>query len=232
VRPEEVALEKAREASAQFLEGLPDYFCEELMTRYQSESHPVNWRPLDVVSMALVYEHGQESYRNLAINGKPTKRNIEDLDGSWSTGEFGTVLADVFSPATAADFEFRKESRSSGRSSLLYDFSVDREHSHWRIMVASQLLKPAYQGRVWIDKETHRVLRIEMEAIKLPEAFPIDHVESATDYDFTRIAERQFLVPVHSESLSCQRGSDNCARNVIDFRNYHKYTGESSITFQ
>ena len=27
------------------------------------------------------------------------------------------------------------------------------------------------------------------------------------------------------------RGSNYCSRNVIDFRNYHKYEGESSITY-
>src|SRR5262249_19432228 len=103
-RPEDVALDKAREAAASFLETLPNYVCKELMTRYQNTSHIVSWQPLDVVSTALVYENGRESYRDISINGKPTKKNIEDLPGAWSTGEFGTVLADIFSPATAADF--------------------------------------------------------------------------------------------------------------------------------
>jgi hypothetical protein len=231
-RPEEVIIEKAREAAGNFLETLPNYFCHEIMTRYQSAPNSKNWQPLDIVSMALVYENRQESYRNLEINGKPTKKRMEDLSGSWSTGEFGSVLADVFSPATAADFEYRKESRSAGRASLVYDFSVEREHSHWRIMVASQLIQPPYQGSVWIDKETHRVLRIEMQATHIPDAFPSDRVEMATDYEFVRFAELQFLVPVHAETLGCQRDSNTCSRNAIDFRNYHKYAGESSITFE
>jgi hypothetical protein len=201
------------------------------MTRYHSESQKANWQPIDVVAMALVYDRGQESYRDITINGKATKKSIEDLSGAWSSGEFGTVLADLFSPATAADFEFRKEARSAGRASMVYDFSVEREHAHWRIMVASQLITPPYKGSVWIDKATNRVLRIEMQATHIPEAFPIDKVEMATDYEFVRFGERQYLVPVHAENLGCQRDSDNCTRNVIDFRNYHKYSGESTITF-
>jgi len=230
-RPEEVIIEKAREAAGSFLESLPNYYCQELMTRYQSAPNSKNWQPTDVVSMALVFENGKESYRNLAINGKATKKNIEDLSGSWSTGEFGSVLADVFSPATAADFEYRKESRSAGRASLVYDFSVEREHSHWRIMVASQLVSPAYKGSVWVDKETSRVLRIEMQATHMPDAFPVDKVEMATDYEFVRFGDRQYLVPVHAESLGCQRDSSSCNREAIDFRNYHRYAGESNITF-
>lgn len=231
LRPEEVIIEKAREAAATFLETLPNYFCQELMTRYESESMHANWRPLDVVSMALVYENGQESYRNLAINGKATKKKMEDLSGAWSTGEFGSVLADVFSPATAADFEFRKESRSGGRAAMVYDFSVEREHSHWRIMVASQLIQPPYKGSVWIDKETNRVLRVEMQAAQLPDAFPSDKVEMAVDYEFLGFGDHKYLVPVHAETLGCQRDTETCSRNAIDFRNYHKYSGEATITF-
>ena len=231
-RPEEVIIEKARAAAGNFLESLPNYYCHEIMTRYQSGSNSKNWQPIDIVSMALVYENRQESYRDLQINGKATKKHIEDLSGSWSTGEFGSVLADLFSPATAADFEYRKESRSAGRASLVYDFSVERERSHWRIMVASQLITPPYQGSVWIDKETSRVLRIEMQATHIPDAFPADKVEMATDYEFVRFAERQYLVPVHAENLGCQRDTATCSRNAIDFRNYHRYAGESSITFE
>jgi hypothetical protein len=230
-RPEEVIIEKARAAAGNFLETLPNYVCQEIMTRYQSGSNSKNWQPLDIVSMALVYENRQESYRNLEINGKPTKKSIEDLPGSWSTGEFGSVLADLFSPATAADFEYRKESRSAGRASLVYDFSVEREHSHWRIMVASQMITPPYQGSVWIDKETNRVLRIEMQATHIPDAFPSDKVEMATDYEFVRFGDHQFLVPVHAENMGCQRDTSGCSRNAIDFRNYHKYSGESTIIF-
>ena len=36
---------------------------------------------------------------------------------------------------------------------------------------------------------------------------------------------------MHAENLMCQRGSDICSKIVIDFRNYHKYSGESTITF-
>ena len=231
-RPEEVVVEKAREAAGSFLETLPNYYCQEIMTRYQTGSSSKNWQPIDIVSMALVFENKQESYRDIEVNGKATKKTIEELPGSWSTGEFGSVLADIFSPATAAEFEYRKQTRTGGRAALVYDFSVEREHSHWRVMVASQLISPSYTGSIWIDKETNRVLRIEMQATHIPEAFPSDKVEMATDYEFVRFGDRQYLVPVHAETLSCERDSGACGRNAIDFRNYHRYAGESSIKFE
>ena len=239
-RPESVAdtapppdprIEKARTAASTFTDTLPDYVCQEQMARFASTTHVVDWRPLDIVSAELVYEKGRERYGKLAINGKPTKKTIEELPGAWSTGEFGTVLVDILSTGTAADFRYRRMSRSGGRDAFMFDFEVDHEHSHWHINAPSQSVLPPYRGSMWIDKETGRVLRIEMQAIHMPQEFPYDKVETATDYEYTRIGEGQFLLPVHAETLMCERGTNMCARNTIDFRNYHKYAGEATIIF-
>ena len=231
-RKDEPLIRRAADAAMEFTETLPSYFCSELVTRSQSESKPANFQPIDVVSMEVLYKDGREDYRNIQINGKKAVKKIEETGGAWSTGEFGTVLVDLFSPATGATFHFRRDSRAGGIMAKMYDFEVIRENSHWNIHSGSQSYKPAYTGSVWIDPGTSRVLRIEMEAKGFPAEFPVDHVESATDYQNIRLGDaKQYLLPVHAETLSCQRGTANCSRNVIDFRNYHKYTGESTITF-
>jgi hypothetical protein len=225
-------IEKARDKAGEFTETLPSYVCQEFMARFVNTSHTVNWQPQDVVSTEVVYDQGKESYRNVAVNGKPVKKNIEQLGGAWSTGEFGTVLIDLLSPTTAADFRYRRESASSGKTAMVYDFTVQQPNSHWNIVSGSQNYRPAYKGTVWIDKRTYRVLRIEMQASHMPGDFPLDKVESATDYDYIRLGDmKDYLMPVHAETLSCQRGTNLCALNKIDFRNYHKYAGESEITF-
>ncbi len=231
--PTESLIRKAADAAMDFTDGLPDYVCQELIARFQSETSPANWRALDVVGTEVVYRSGREEYRNVTIDGKPTKKAIEDSGGAWSTGEFGTVLISLFAPATAANFRYVRESRLSGVTAKEYAYDVARENSNWTVQSASQTYRPAYSGTVWIDPATSRVLRIEMQAKNLPSGFPTDRVESATDYGYVRLGDtRQYLLPVHSETLSCQSGSNNCIRNVIDFRNYHKFEGQSSITFQ
>lgn len=225
-------IEKARGAVASFDEKLPNYVCRQVTTRYSSAARPVSWQPLDVITADVVYEDGKEDYRNIAINGKATSKKMEQLPGSWSTGEYATTLTDVFAASTAADFHPRLESTIAGRAALVYDFSVDQPNSHWTVQVASQTLRPAYRGSVWIDKQTFRVLRVEMQARKIPEEFPLDTVESAVDYEFVRLGgTTEYLLPVHADMLTCERGANACSRNTIDFRNYHRFTGESSITF-
>src|SRR5579883_3174054 len=231
-RPMDEMIRKATDAALDFAEGLPAYVCQEMMARYQSESKPARFQALDVLTLNVVYENGKEDYRDLQINGRPTKKTLEESGGAWSTGEFGTVLIDLFHPATAADFRYQRDSRTAGINAKLYDFSVKRENSHWDVKVGSQSYAPAYKGSVWIDPQTGRVLRIEKEGYGFPSAFPVDHAESATDYQYVRLGDaRQYLLPVHAENLMCQRGSDICSKIVIDFRNYHKYSGESTITF-
>jgi hypothetical protein len=231
-RKDEPLIRRAADAAMEFTETLPSYVCAELVTRSQSESTPANFQPIDVVSMEVVYADGREDYRNIQINGKKTVKKIEETGGAWSTGEFGTVLVDLFAPATGATFHFRRDSRAGGIMAKMYDFEVAREGSHWNIHSGSQSYRPAYTGSVWIDPATSRVLRIEMEAKGFPAEFPVDHVESATDYQNIRLGDaKQYLLPVHAETLSCQRGTADCSRNVIDFRNYHKYAGESTVIF-
>src|SRR5260370_35355946 len=88
--------------------------------------------------MEVLYTDGREDYRNIQINGKKTVKKIEETGGAWSTGEFGAVLVDLFSPATGATFHYRRDSRAAGSMAKMYDFEVAREGSHWSIHAPDQ----------------------------------------------------------------------------------------------
>jgi hypothetical protein len=225
-------VEQAREAAATFLEGLPNYVCQEQATRYVSETRTPSWNVVDVVSAEVVYDDHQESYRNLQINGKATKKAPED-SGAWSTGEFGTILGNLFAPQSATEFKYVQEDTILHRAASVFDFKVLRVRSNWKIWVPGQYIVPQYKGSVWIDKQTAQVLRIEMQAKEIPEAFPEISVETAVDYDTVSLGSAdRFLLPIHAEALSCWRNSNECQRNTIEFRNYHKFEGESVIKFE
>ncbi len=48
----------------------------------------------------------------------------------------------------------------------------------------------------------------------------------------SRLGPSKFLLPVHADNLACQRGRTICTKNTTDFRDYHKYSGESTIIFK
>ena len=88
---------------------------------------------------------------------------------------------------------------------------------------------PAGQkGRIWVDRESFRVLKLEYKATDIPADFPIKAVESAIDYDWVTIADGKYLLPTLSETRFTQKASVGLvqARNVIRFRNYQKYGTE------
>jgi hypothetical protein len=220
-------IERARDAAFEFSEKLPNFICEEFMRRFAQRGR--DREALDVVSAEIVYDNAKESYRNVKINDRPTDTGLEEIDGSWSTGEFASTLLELFQPDTHAQFRSGGASSISGFSAEVYDFDVRRENSHWMLRVGSQSLAPAYGGSVWVDPKTARVLRIEMQARNMPSDFPMDSVESSVDYSYVTIGGASFLLPVRAESLGCERATGVCSHNVIDFRNYHEFKVDIKI---
>jgi hypothetical protein len=220
---------RARMAAADFTSELPNFICDQLTIRSTSSSKIPKWKVDDRVEVELLYVNGREDYRNPRINGKPLKKGSLEETGQWSRGDFGTTLADVMSSATNARFVKRGSDRAAGLDVTVYDMTVEQANSHWRIEYGAPI-KPAYQGAIFVDPQTARLLRIEMQTRTLPNDYPLDTVEMTVEYGWVMIAGQKYLLPVESENLSCFRYSSNCSRNQIEFRNYRKFATESTIS--
>lgn len=230
---EDPLIAKVREAAYAYSSTLPNFMCQQATTRYHTANLRQGWDTIDIVTADVAYENGQERYRNIKV-GDHSVASMDAVGGASSTGEFSSMLQDLMSPYTAATFRRDGTDTLRGRAAIVFALDVQRDHSHWRVEAPSQLYYPAYKGSIWIDRETSRVLRIELQARNLPVQFPFDTVESATDYDFIRLAaaEQEFLLPANAEVLSCERGTSFCSRNRIEFRNYKKFDAASSISFK
>jgi len=229
--PNDDIIDAARDAADHLTDGLPNFIVQQNTTRYFSTSLPPQWRVLDVVTAEVASVNGKEDYRNIMVNGKPSNRPVEKT-GAWSTGEFQTTLDSLLNPYTAAAFRKTKDDTLDGRPAYTYNFSVRQENSNWDIHAPDgSKVTPAYSGTVWIDKETHNVMRIEEQTAPMPTSFPFDKAESVVAYGFVRIDGNTYPLPVHSEILTCQRGSSTCTKNEIDFRNYRKFGADSTVTF-
>jgi len=230
--PDDNVIESTKEAAGNLIDNLPSFIVQQNTTRYFSTTFPAQWRALDVVGADVVSVDGKEDYRNITINGKPSNRPVEK-SGSWSTGEFVTILEDILSPYTQAVFRKSGDENLGGRSTYTYTFRVQQENSNWDIIAPDgSKATPAYTGTVWIDKDTFNVMRIEEETGPLPAGFPFDKAETVVEYSFVRIDTKNYALPVHSEVLTCQRGSSTCTKNEINFQNYKKFSSDSTITFK
>lgn len=222
-------IERAREQVAAYTSQLPNFICREVMTRTVRESRGGGWHTLDVVEADLVYEDGKEEYRNIRVGGKPQDSGMAELEGSSSTGEFASTLLSLFHPRTDADFRFVRTTSVQGNAASVFDFRVAQANSSWNVNADGKSAKPAYRGSVWIEDESARVLRLEMQAVDLTADIVLDTIEMYVDYEKVRIGSLEYLLPAASENLACWRGTNNCARNKIEFRNYRKFGAESVI---
>jgi hypothetical protein len=224
--PVDPLIERARQAAVDYVQTLPNYICEQLTWRFTSKRRPPKWRLKDRVWLELLYLNHREDYRNIKINGKPLKQGSPQDKGTWSIGELATFMLDLMSPSTEA--EFMAAGTGGGQEECA--FSVRQANSHWRIEFEGQQIRPAYEGTVWIDPRTARLMRMEVQAKDIPADFPMDVLEVTIDYGLVRIAGETLLMPVRAENLACRRYTSFCSRNQTEFKNYRKFTAESTVT--
>jgi hypothetical protein len=223
-------IQEARNTTVNFSQGLPNFLAHQVTRRYFSAGFPPRWQQLDEVSAELAYVNGKEDYRDLRINGEPALHPVE-ASGSWSTGDFATTLDDVMSPRTDATFRRRGEERIGVRSAIVYNYTVEEANSHWTLVSPDgRRLNPAYEGAIWVDKETLRVLRLEQRATSLPRNYPFTRAEYTLVYGWVRIDDRAYLMPASGENLGCMNGG-SCTRNAIEFRDYRKFVADSKIVY-
>ena len=231
-------IEKARAKNLEVVEEMPDFVVKQLITRYGAYAGTGNWKPLDslVIGVSFSTEKG-EQYRILAKDGAPVQDatvsgSYSGLDGATSGGEFVEDLAKIFKPASKTHFELITTDTVRGRRTLVYEYTINIENNKDG---GVGLKGPIFQstpagekGRIWIDRETFRVLRIEYKLTDIAPTFPVKAVTKSIDYDLVEIAGEKYLLPIISDFRGTVQSGDKRfeSRNLIRFRNYSKYGTE------
>ncbi|MGA7413408.1 MAG: hypothetical protein WBW33_23235 [Bryobacteraceae bacterium] len=230
--PPDPIVEQARESAKTLVLALPNFLCNEEVRRYRNWPKHKQWQFEDTLSAELLYSRKNgEDYRNIRINGEPTKKHWLELGGDVSTGEFGSLLQGVLSKR-GGGFKFEAEDTVDNTPARRYSFHVSHEESDWTIMSEYQFIVPAYSGKLWFDRDSNAVLRVERHAEDIPTAFPISSVDTEVNFGLVHLGSSEtYVLPVRAETRACYREKQECSRKTIDFRNYKKFTGESKIIF-
>ncbi|MBE7541424.1 MAG: hypothetical protein M9913_09130 [Bryobacteraceae bacterium] len=228
LKPEEALLEKAEQVAADYVERLPNFLVEQHVTRYKGEGLRPQWKKEDELRVEVMYNDGKEDYTNIRRNGRLLRKADPAETGTWSTGEFGSTLLMLLKANPAPVFKAAKVEEIGGVEAQVYDFTAHTVPGNWEIKFGRPA-RPAYQGRIWVEKETGLVWRIEMDSRQLPLASEVDKVELTIDYGWVEIAGQKHFLPVRSDNLSCYRESVTCRRNETFFRNYRRFGAESQV---
>jgi hypothetical protein len=232
-------IEEVREYALNYSKGLPNFLTTQVVRRYQAgapgsrynpRSSEPSWVQVDLLTLRLSYFDQKEEYKLILHNNSPTTQDYKSVGGATSTGEFGSLLRDIFEPRTHARFAWDGWATLRGQLVMAFSYSVEQANSQWGIEYEKKdHIVPAYSGRILIDKDTHVVMRITLNADDIPPTFPVKMATTILDYDYTDISGHQFLLPLKSET---QMSADGVlSKNDTEFRLYRKYSAESSLTY-
>src|SRR5689334_435855 len=233
-------LTEVRQYALNYSKTLPDFICTQVTRRFaapgpgtryggRADSQP-SWQSLDTLTIKLSYFEQKEDYKLILVNNNVTTQDFRTIGGATSTGDFGSLMRDVFEPSTLARFDWDHWGTLRGRRVMAFNYHVAQAHSQWHINYDRKLdIVPAYHGLVYVDKQTHQVMRITLAAEELPATFPVRKAETVLDYDFVDISGKTFLLPLKSTTL--MSADDYMTRNDTEFRIYRKYSAESEIKF-
>ena len=242
-------LESARALAMQYTHVLPDFIC--LQTTHRSTVRSMDGGNMgtgisgrspmagmarssgyasDVIDEQLTYVGGKESYEVLAVNGKKV-HGVDHLhfQGATSEGEFGSMLLQVFDPASHTSFTWGHTASVHGRHAWVFEFEVPREAGTEVIARdTDKEILVSISGQVYIDPETKEVLQISSR-LDLPPGFPIRMAQRDIEYAPREIAGKNYSLP--TRSLVHMEDGKSVYDNRIEFKNYHRFASESTIHF-
>jgi len=230
-----------REYALNYSKNLPDFICTQVTRRYaapmpgtrwggSSLSEP-SWQAQDVLQIRLSYFQQKEKYTVVLANNAVVNKDYEQMGGSKSFGEFGSMLREIFEPSTEARFEWDHWGTLRGKRVMAFSYHVLQSRSQYRLVVEDAKLSiiTAYRGLVEVDPDIHVVMRVSTIAENIPADFPIRKADDVLDYDFQEISGHTFLLPLKSQVF--MSGGEVLTKLDEEFRLYRKYSAEAEIKY-
>jgi len=226
----------ATEHALTYLKSLPDFICTQVTRRYVDFTGRESWgQAQDTILERLSYFEGHEDYKVVTVNNRPTDLSHDKLGGTTSSGEFGSILKEIFNPATETVFDWSHWATLRAKRMYAFTYRVPQSHSSYRIThfesaTSSQSAVPGYHGQVYVEKESLRVMKITLIADELPPTFPIRQVNLSLNYDYTKIGDTDYVLPLQAE-LRSRDDRRVVVKNDVEFRLYRKFGADASIKF-
>jgi hypothetical protein len=225
-------LNDVRQYALGYSKNLPDYICTKVTRRFYDPSGKGSWRQLDTITNKLTYFEQKEKNTNILVNGNMTEKTMEQLGGTTSQGEFGSLLSGVFEEKTAAEFHWDRWATLRAHRCHVFRYAVDQPHSEWSIYDgdAKQSVVPGYRGEVFVDRDTNEVLRVSLEAMDIPADFRVRVATDTLDYDYQDISGHKFLLPYRAV-IQLDDNRRFQTKNELDFHFYKKFSADTVLTF-
>ena len=223
-------LAEATEYARNYSSRMPDFICTQVTRRFYDPKGGDDWRGRDTITERLTYFEHKENYTVSFINSHAvTDVKHEQLGGTTSSGEFASMMEEIFAPRTETEFEWTRWGKLRTRVMHVFSYRVRQANSQYRVLAeGAETIVVGYHGLIFVDKEDSRIHKITLEADNLPPTYPIHSVSLSLDYETQRIGENPYLLPLKSVVTLAADHSLN-TKNEVEFHAYRKFTAESTI---
>jgi len=234
-------ISEIREYAMSYSKNLPDFICTQVTRKYIAQTGRDDFHPEATVMENLTYFEQQEHYKVTMVNDRVVDVSHDAVGGATSTGDFGSLLKSTLSPRSDARIEFDHWGRLRGNDCYVFSYRITSGNSEWSIAYGrsgSERIIVGYRGLLYVDKkrhfvvdkDTHVILRISLEATDIPASFPIQEAGDTLDYGYQNLSGVDFLLPLKAQVYL--RHDRVRSRNDIEFRLYRKYSADAKITFE
>jgi hypothetical protein len=230
-------LDLMKQYALSYTENLPNFICVQVTRQYVDPNAGDHYRSIGNILAKVSYNEGREKYNVYSVNGQLINTSMEGVPmhgGAISTGEFGSLMREIFEPKSQAEFGWDHWATLRGRRMAVFNYFIDSGHSSWSISYSAargdeQRIITAYKGLVYADENTGEINRIKFVAVDIPRSFPVTQATEILDYDAVDISGRQYICPLVARLF--MRADRQSSKNEIEFRDYRKFGTESNITY-
>ena len=227
------AVHHARVFAASYANNLPNFLCNEGVVRYEELRDGFGWEKRDTLGLKLGYEDGRESDKLVSFNGRATTRSLQSVGGAQTSGEFGGLMFQILDPTSNGKFRWDHWTLLRKRPTQVYSYRIDAPDSHYKLVFGTAYSHfetvPAMEGLLYLDGESSDIVRISNRAADIEPGFPVLQATTVLDYAEQEVGGKRYPLPLKAETRLATR--ELRTRNVMDFGDYRKFEGESTITF-
>jgi len=227
-------IDEVRRYALDYTKQLPNFICVQVTRRdVDPTGTGSSWHHIDTITQRLSYNEQKEDYQVVLVNNQPvTNTKMEQLGGTVSAGEFGSMMKKIFEPETQTRFAWERWATLRGRRTHVFAYEVDQAHSDYHVSVDKVLeIVPAYRGLIYVDRDNKMITKITLLPFDMPDTFPLRDIKTSLDYDLAKIGDAEYMLPLKAVITSV-RSNRYMSKNDIEFRLYRKFGTETTIRFE
>jgi hypothetical protein len=223
-----VAVAQALHHNQDLLKNVSDYTCLETISREQKTPKQRSALTLDVIQVDVAVGEGTEIY-SWPGEDSFSSNNLGGLVGQGfvATGFFDAFAGNIFVHNGAA-VQFAGEQNFQGRRALHFTYVLS-SRAKWTVNWLGARGNVGSSGEFWVDPNTFRLLRLDINATKIPASLPLAAIQVVIDYKPLSIGNRDALIPSSAQILALETNA-TAYRDTVAFSQCRAFAAEARLS--